>query len=344
MLEEPIRFSPEIETIQEPDTRSLSRRFLPISFAILILIVLFTGANYFYIKHLNLPTDNFPVGKPITIEQGTGVKAITEILQEDGVVKSKSLLYYTLILFHEPTSVKASTYIFEKPLSTYEIAKRLTEGDFDADLVRFTHFEGERVSLLAKRASVVFPNFNVDSFVATATAYEGKLFPDTYFIPADFTDEELFTLMLETFDEKLAGLKEKISKHELSLDEIIVLASIVEREADSPESKRMVSSVLQNRLEIGMPLQADASIEYILDNPLKELTPEDLKIDSPYNTYLNTGLPPTPIGNPGLEAIEAVLEPTESEYFYYITDDNGDFYFAKNYDQHLLNIKQYLRK
>lgn len=107
------------------------------------------------------------------------------------------------------------------------------------------------------------------------------------------------------------------------MEEILALASIIEREANSPDSMKLVSSVLQNRLEIGMALQADASIEYVLDKPLKELTPEDLKIDSPYNTYLYTGLPPTPIGNPGLDAIMAVLQPAESEYFYYITDEEG---------------------
>jgi UPF0755 protein len=92
-----------------------------------------------------------------------------------------------------------------------------------------------------------------------------------------------------------------------------------------------------------MPLQADASIEYVLNKPLSELTPEDLKIDSPFNTYTNTGLPPHPIGNPGLEAILAVLEPQESKYFFYITDDDGNFYYAKNFDEHRVNIAKYLR-
>ena len=96
-------------------------------------------------------------------------------------------------------------------------------------------------------------------------------------------------------------------------------------------------------MSIGMALQADASIEYVLDKPLSELTSEDLKIDSPYNTYLYTGLPPTPIGNPGLQAIMAVLEPTESDYFYYITDEDGVFHYAQTFNQHKSNIAKYLR-
>ncbi len=105
----------------------------------------------------------------------------------------------------------------------------------------------------------------------------------------------------------------------------------------------MVAGILQNRLTLGMPLQADASVEYILEKPLSELTPEDLKINSPYNTYLNDGLPPTPIGNPGINAILAVLSPTESDYLFYITGDDGKFYYAKTFDEHRVNIAKYLR-
>ena len=111
--------------------------------------------------------------------------------------------------------------------------------------------------------------------------------------------------------------------------EIITLASILEREANSAESMRMISGILQNRLEINMPLQVDASIEYDLDKPLHELTPTDLKErDTPYNTYLYSGLPPTPIGNPGQTAIEATLNPTESDYLFYVTDDESNFHYA----------------
>lgn len=169
------------------------------------------------------------------------------------------------------------------------------------------------------------------------------MFPDTYFVPVDYTEQQLLDLMLETFEQKTADLQPMIESHSLSLDEILILASIIEREANSPESKKLVSSVLQNRLQTGMPLQADASIEYILEKPLSELTPEDLEIESSYNTYLNTGLPPTAIGNPGLDAITAVLEPAESEYYYYITGNDGEFYYAETYQRHLINIEKYLR-
>jgi UPF0755 protein len=149
--------------------------------------------------------------------------------------------------------------------------------------------------------------------------------------------------MQKTFNEKTAPLEERIKTSQYSQNEILTLASILEREANTPESKKIVSGILQNRLTINMPLQVDATMEYILNKPLQELAPEDLNIESPYNTYLNVGLPPTPIGNPGTESIEAVLEPIESEYLFYITGEDGNFYYSKTYEEHLENIEKYLR-
>ncbi|MCA9363550.1 endolytic transglycosylase MltG [Candidatus Kaiserbacteria bacterium] len=295
------------------------------------------------LKNLNQAPVLFPINTPITIDEGSGVKQITEQLENSGVVKSKTFLYYALVLFHDPATIKASTYLFEEPLSTLKVAKRLTEGDFDSNLVTFTHYEGERVSKLAERATLLLPQFDSAKFITLAEPFEGQLYPDTYFIPKDFTADDLLNLLHETFNERLNQFESKISAHNLDLNEILILASIIEREANSPESMRMVSGILQNRLEIGMALQADASIEYILDKPLSELTPDDLEIDSPYNTYLYPGLPPTPIGNPGLDAIEAVLNPTKSDYFYYITGNDGEFYYAETYNQHLINIEKYLK-
>jgi len=335
---------PEIELNSAEEIATKPKRF------VLVFLAAFLGITIicfvvivFTIQNLNEPSNSFPTDQVITISEGTSVREITSILEEVGVVKSKHLLYYALVLFHEPTSLKASNYLFDEPITTTEVATRLTEGDFDTDLMSFTHFEGERTKNLAARAALLLPEFDEERFITNGEPLEGKLFPDTYFIPPSFTDEDLLSLMLETFDERINQYAEEIEAHPMSLEEILILASIIEREANTPESMNLVSSVLQNRIEIGMALQADASIEYILDKPLSELTPDDLKIDSPYNTYLYRGLPPTPIGNPGENSILAVLRPSTSDYFYYITDPSGTFHFAETYDQHLINIEIYLR-
>ena len=321
---------------------------LKIIAGLVVALLMFGSIGIWYVIQQNQPGVDFPVNEPITIENGTGVRAITEQLAAQNVVQSAQLLYMALIFNHDPADIKASAYIFEEPLSTQQIAQRLTEGDFDTNLTRFTHFEGERVSAVALRAEETLPNFNRTRFLENTIGLEGRLFPDTYFVPLDFTDEGLLELMLNTYTQRMEPYQESIAQHSLSEAEIIILASIIEREANTPESMKLVAGILQNRLDINMPLQADASIEYVIETPLGELPPGQLaselrELDSPYNTYLYTGLPPTPIGNPGMDAITAVLEPTPSEYFYYLTSDDLIFYYAETYDEHLRNIERYLR-
>lgn len=342
MTEETNKFIPDSVT---EDIGPKPRKFpsLKILTWLFLIVVIFSFSAVHYVSRLNEPAENFPTGTPVTIPVGTEVRSITKILADNNYVKSDSLLYFILIANYEPTQIKASTYIFDRPLTTKEIGERLIKGDFNSNLTRFTHIEGERATVLAKRASEKLPDFDGDVFIQASEPLEGKLFPETYFIPEDFDELQLLNLLTETYTKEIEKLQPQIEAHALTEDEIIVLASIIEREANSTTSKKMVSGILQNRLAIDMPLQADASIEYILDKPLAELTPEDLEIDSPYNTYLNRGLPPTPIGNPGLEAIMAVLEPTPSEYLFYITDETGEFHYAKTYDEHLKNVARYLR-
>ena len=334
-----IREEAELEIPNTKRRNPFFAAFLLITLLLVILLTILISVAYTFNK---APSD---FSSPITIriEEGTSVREITEILEEVNVVRSNTFLYLLVTMLFEPTAIKASTYVFEEPLTAYKVAERLVLGDFDTNLLRITHIEGERVSHLAETADELLPDFNKDRFILEATPLEGKLFPETYFVPEDFDDIELLDLLLSTFNSIIAEYQAHIDTSSFTTDEVLVLASIIEREANTKESKRMVSGILQNRLRIGMPLQADASIEYILDKPLNELTPQDLEIDSPYNTYLNVGLPPTPIGNPGREAIEAVLYPENTEYYYYITDEDGVFHYAQNYNQHLVNIERYLR-
>ena len=305
----------------------------------LLLIMLAIGTGY----SLNQPPADFATPSSFTIEPGEGAKSVTKHLEEQSIIKSGSFLYFVLTLFYDAKNIKASTYVFETPLTSRQIAEKLVTGDFGNDLIKFTHIEGERATHIAKEAEGALVNFDTALFLERAVPLEGKLYPETYYIPETFTADELIDLMVKTFAEKTRELQPQIDAYPLNYQEILVLASILEREANSPESMRMVSDILQRRLEEGMALQTDASIEYVLDKPLKELTPEDLEIDSPYNTYAQRGLPPTPIGNPGREAILAVLEPTPNPYVYYITDNDGVFHYAITYDEHKANIATYLR-
>ncbi|HEY0964623.1 MAG TPA: endolytic transglycosylase MltG [Candidatus Paceibacterota bacterium] len=311
--------------------------------AIFILFLIAAATGIAVLSYLNRAPQDTTFPAIVTVEPGMSVRSITDTLEASGMVRSSTMLYLAITLFYEPRDIKASTYVFDKPLTTFEVAKRLAVGDFDSNLLRFTHYEGERATEIATHAKNTLTNFDEAAFLERAIPLEGKLYPETYFIPKDYTADQLIDLMLTSFNKETADLQPLMEAHTLTPDEILVLASILEREANSTTSMKIVSGILQRRLAEGMPLQADASIEYVLDKPLKELTPEDLKVDSPYNTYLNRGLPPTPIGNPGRTAIEAVLEPTDTDYVYYITDNSGEFHYARTYDEHLDNIEMYLR-
>jgi len=169
---------------------------------------------------------------------------------------------------------------------------------------------------------------------------EGYLFPDTYELPKGFGAKNTLKILLSNFDKLVDGkLKEKAEEIGFSLDEIITLSSIIEKEAKYAEEKTLISAVFHNRLKEDMKLQSCATIQYILGKPKEKLSESDLKIDSSYNTYLYKGLPPGPICNPGLDSIKAALNPAEKDYFYFVLGENGKHIFSKTYEEHLKNKK-----
>ncbi len=336
--------NPEIiEQTEELTPKKSKFSFKKFIFTLVGLGMLTLVALVCLVNHLQKPPSDFPVDAPLIIEEGSTLREVAKTLKQENYVRSELLFFLKFVIQQEPDALKASTYVFAEPIGVNELVEELSTGNYAEGLIKFTHIEGETVETMADNAVEILVNFDREMFIALAKPNEGKLFPETYMIPEDYTAEEMAELLLATFEEKTAPLEEQINQHPLSLDEIIILASLLEREANSEESMKLVSGILQNRLEEGMLLQVDSSIEYILDKPLSELTPEDLKIDSPYNTYLNQGLPPTPIGNPGLDAIMAVLEPTPSEYMFYITGNDGEFYYAKTFNEHRINIERHLR-
>lgn len=282
-----------------------------------------------------------PYPRSVSIQEGSSAAAIAHELKVAHIVRSELLLYVLLTYSNDPRKIYAGTYVFDTPLSTYAVAQKLAGGDIQVPTITLTIPEGIRINEIARIAERSLKKFNTEEFLKLSEDREGYLLPETYRVPPTFTARELFDLLTSTFEKNTSHFF--VSSSTLQEKEIVVLASILEREANDETSMRMVSGVLQNRLAIGMPLQADATMEYVLDKPLKELTPKDLTIDSPYNTYLNKGLPPTPIGNPGVLALDAAIHPKEHEYLFYITGNDGTFYFARTYPEHIQNISKYLR-
>ena len=326
-----------------PDIKVTKFKNRKISWSIFISSILFIALISFGFFVATRPPANFPVNQTITIKPGLSALEIIEDLKQKDIIKSTNLLYAILVLNDEAGKIKAGEYVFSSPQTVFKVAYIIAGNEAKATTVNLTLPEGFTVAEYAKIASRNLANFKPEQFIQLAKNEEGFLFPDTYHVPFGFTEEELYKLLKETYKLKTEELF-KASTSNLSEYEVLILASIIEREGKSQESMRLIAGILLSRLELGMPLQTDASIEYVLNKPLSQLTADDLKeIDSPYNTYLYKGLPPTPIGNPGLIAIEAVLQPKESEYLYYLTDEEGLFYYAKTYEEHQDNIDTYLK-
>lgn len=303
--------------------------------------------SYFAFMYYTAPPKDF-ITQTVTIEPGTPLREITAALEEASVVRSALGLELIFSFFEDSTQIKAGTYEFTEPMDARVVARILVEGQFGNDLLSITFVEGLSAAAYGSVAAKTLETFDQEQWKKLTEASEGSLFPDTYHIPPAFTTSELFALMTETHADLMREFEQEIASSTYSEQEIVILASILEREANDETSMRTVAGIFSNRLEIGMPLQADATIEYALESPLGELPPGQLatelrELESPYNTYKNPGLPPTPIGNPGRLAIEAVLNPISSDYFYYITGDDGVFYYATTYNQHLTNIERYLR-
>ena len=324
-------------TTTEPST---SRKTVIFLGGLLIFALI---AGIFFLYYLST-SPAFPEGgATLQIKRGMHVQQITEEAKRAGIVRSPLFLYAILTYSYDPTKIYAGTYRFEKPHSVFEVAHKLASSEVDDTHISITIPEGMTRKDIARIAVEKLPGFDTNTFLELTKNNEGYLFPETYFVPEEFAAPDLVALLAETFASELSVFAQDIQQSPFTEYEVITLASILEREANDEESMRMVSGILQNRLSIGMALQADATVGYVLDKPISELTPDDLKLDTPYNTYLYPGLTPTPIGNPGALAIDAVLHPTPSDYMYYITGNDGVFYYAETFEEHKRNVSNYLR-
>jgi len=203
--------------------------------------------------------------------------------------------------------------------------------------------EGSTIYEVAKILNKNISNFNEALFLDLAKEKEGYLFPDTYFFLPNSSPEEIISIMTKNFESKTSSLLPTVEEFGKSLKDVVIMASIIEREVMTPEDRRMVSGILWKRIAIGMPLQVDAAFIYVNGTTTPGLALKDLKIDSPYNTYLYKGLPIGPIGNPGLDAIRATLEPKSSPNLYYLSDKEGVTHYARTFEEHKENKEKYLR-
>lgn len=288
------------------------------------------------------PPSDFPSGSIVLIAQGTSASFVAKELANAHVIASPMLLEFIVRVTGKSDSIQSGAYRFQTPQNLFRVAYRIIVGEFGLPLSRVTFVEGVTVREAAALVSETFPSIAAADFLKAGKSYEGYLFPDTYFFPLTADIESIQSAMRENFNAKIERVSGDIRMSGHSLSDVVTMASLVEREARTVVDKRIIAGILWNRLEQNMPLQVDAVFGYIYGRDTYSPSLADLKVDSPYNTYTHTGLPPGPICNPGLESIEAVLQPTKTDYFYYLTGKNGVMYYATTYAEHQINRRKYL--
>ena len=289
------------------------------------------------------------LGVYITVQPGMTAGDIGELLQKRGVIGSKQKFWLIAKFGGAERKFKAGTYQMYVNMPIREALDVLVSGE--ASMVRFTIPEGFTVREIAarlEREGIVSSkdfldkakNFSPYRYMKAPREAmyrsEGFLFPDTYEVEPGTSAEAILQMMVRNFDEKLTdAMREQAEKKHLSVYELVTLASLVEKEARYEEDRPIIAQVFFKRLEINMPLQSDTTIQYLLDAPKEDVTYADTEIDSPYNTYQNYGLPPGPIANPGMASIEAVLEPADTDYLYFVADRAGHNHYSKDYEDHM---------
>lgn len=320
----------------------LSKHFFKILGIFIILLTFFTS---FYFFSWRSPRP-FPSQTLISVEKGESLTNIADSFEEKGVIRSSFWLKVFIVLLGGEKRVIAGDYYFESPKNIFSIADALHKGKFGLIAIKVTIPEGLSSFEIAPILEKSLPAFNGKDFVKEVVDnnYEGYLFPDTYFFMPNTRSSEVITSMRENFARQVEQFKPDVEKFKKPLDEIIIMASIIEDEAGKGiATKRTIAGILWKRIRLKMPLQVDAPFKYYNGKNSYTLTKSDLKDDNPYNTYTNKGLPPTAITNQGLDSIRAAMTPTNTEYLYFLSDKSGNTYYAKDFAGHQNNRELYLR-
>lgn len=308
-----------------------------VAFGIVVALLLFA---YFWWRNGNAAVntkDNS--SKVFVVENGAGVRAIGKNLKNEGLINDPIVFFLYLKINGKDTAIQAGDYKISPSMKLAEVVDALSHGTLD---IWVTIPEGMRAEEVADILKKNIPTYE-ESWRDKLNAQEGYLFPDTYLIPRDASIDTVLSIFKTNFDKKIA---EASFSERKDLSDLVIIASMIEREAITDDEKPMISSVIANRLRQGMALDIDATLQYAKGRVGGKWwtvpTGADRQINSPYNTYQNPGLPPGPIGNPGIEAIKAAANPASSSYFYYIHDTNGNVHFSKTIEEHQRNINKYL--
>lgn len=294
------------------------------------------------------------------ITKGQSVSQIGDKLQKEGVIRNSLVFKLYVKLTGKDKSIQSGQYKLSPNLTLEQVIMTLARGPQES---WFTYPEGMRREEMAAKTikGLELSGENAkafwDDFISESRGQEGYLFPDTYLFPKEATAGAVVTKMTDNFESKFTEeMKKDMEEKSLTQEDVVILASIIERETNTDSERPIVAGILYNRLNAEMPLQVDATLQYTtgsrscgtlaapwLDcNWWQVPTAQDRETRSAYNTYLNTGLPPAPIANPGLSSIKAAIYPTDTDYFFYLHGKDGQIHYAKTGAEHEANIQKYL--
>ena len=325
-----------------------------------ILVIILVAEYFFYFRHqVYYSQGSYPGEKIIEITEGEKTTQIAQRLEDEGFISQKIYFYYYLKTTGLTSGIMPGEYQLSGTMTIPEIISVIT--NVKKKFVRVTFPEGFTMKQMAERLNA--NDLPGDDFLQIAEnpnemqnrysylqddsikTLEGYLFPDTYFFKQDAEAKDIIGRMLDTFDQKFdAEMREKIATDGKNISDVIVMASMVEKEVQTPEDMKIAAGIFWNRLAIGQRLQSDAPLSYILDDNIDSHGAADLAYDSPYNTYRYAGLPPGPICNPGKNALLAAIYPTESPYNYFLTATvNGEkkVVYSKTFEEHVANKRKY---
>jgi UPF0755 protein len=289
----------------------------------------------------------------VDVPRHATVRTIAERLEQKGLIRHRYAFMVMARLMGESNNLKAGEYELQPSMGLLEILDKLARGD--ATAVWFTVPEGYTVDQVAdtlkglglvdRRRFLRLVDSDGSRFDVGVTtprrSLEGYLFPDSYKFKKGVSESQIIAGMLRTFQKQVVeGLSDELRSNDLPLDKVVILASLIEREARVPEDRPLISAVIRNRLKEKMLLQIDATVLYALGRHKDRVLFSDLKVDSPYNTYRNPGLPPGPICSPGLSAIKAALQPAKADYLFYVARPDGRHIFTKTLAEHNAAIRR----
>lgn len=279
----------------------------------------------------------------VTIPEQAGTEGAAAALYEAGVIRSRLAFIGHIMLTGQRTELKTGTYTFQDSVTTPLVLSIVTKHQSFQGEIEITLLEGWTAEQMGEALAQALP-FTASAYVTAVQALdiEGYLFPDTYRFFKDATVEDVITKQRENFDQKFtAEMKQAVEADGRTVADVVILASIVEKEAQTLSDKQLVAGVFWKRIDNDMRLQSDVTINYITKNTSTTVTQADLDIESAYNTYRHDGLPPGAISNPGYDALYAVVYPTISDYWYFIATPDGEVLYSATYEEHLTYKAQY---